>query len=112
MIATNADQLGTPRLKVIAGAAPEAYANLPRPHAVFIGGGANQAGLETVWALIPDGTRLVANAVTIETESLFADWQARKGGELMRVEIAVAAPLGRMRGWAMTRPVLQWSVVK
>ncbi len=112
-IRANAERFGLgPRLRVLEADWPEKLAALPTPDAVFIGGGANQAKLETVWQLLPEGTRLVANAVTIESELLLAERHAHKGGELMRVEIAQAAPLGRMRGWAMARPVLQWSVVK
>ena len=85
---------------------------LPAPDAVFIGGGANSAGIEIVWAAMPEGVRLVVNAVTIESEALLARCHAEKGGSLMRFDIANAAPLGRMRGWEPARPVVQWSVVK
>ena len=68
--------------------------------------------LETLWPVLPHGGRLVVNAVTLETESLLAEWSARQGGTLLRLDIATAAPLGRMRGWAPSRPVVQWSVVK
>lgn len=112
-VRANAERFGLgPRLRVIEADWPDQLAALPTPDAVFVGGGANQARLATVWHLLPEGTRLVANAVTIESELLLADWHAHKGGELMRVEIAQAAPLGRMRGWVMARPVMQWSVVK
>jgi precorrin-6B C5,15-methyltransferase / cobalt-precorrin-6B C5,C15-methyltransferase len=100
------------RLFVMEGAAPAGLGDYPAPDAVFIGGGANQAVLETVWGLLPKGARLVTNAVTLESEALFAAWHADKGGTLMRFDIATAAPLGRMRGWDASRPVIQWSVVK
>lgn len=87
-------------------------ANLPTPNAAFIGGGANSAGIETVWTALPVGARLVVNAVTIESEMLLTQCHAEKGGSLMRVEIASAAPLGRMRGWEAARPVVQWSITK
>ena len=61
---------------------------------------------------MPEGVRLVVNAVTIESEALLARCHAEKGGSLMRFDIANAAPLGRMRGWEPARPVVQWSVVK
>ena len=51
------------------------------------------------------------NGVTLETEMLLAAWHARKGGSLLRIEMAEAAPLGRMRGWSPARAVVQWSVV-
>jgi len=99
------------RMTVIEGSAPAALVGLAPPDAVFIGGGANQALLDTLWGMLPEGVRLVANAVTLETESLLGAWQAQKGGHLMRIELAEAGPLGRMRGWVAGRPVVQWSVV-
>ncbi|MFT8890439.1 MAG: precorrin-6y C5,15-methyltransferase (decarboxylating) subunit CbiE [Acetobacter papayae] len=82
------------------------------PSAIFIGGGANEALLAKVWEQIPAGTRLVINAVTLETETLLATWHARAGGSLLRIELAESQPLGRMRGWSPARPVVQWSVTR
>lgn len=93
--------------KVASSALPDA----PIPDAVFIGGGANEALLRALWGQLPQGTRLVMNGVTLETEILLAQWHAAKGGHLLRIELAQAAPLGTMRGWAPLRPVVQWSVV-
>ena len=75
-----------------------------------IGGGASQALLQHLWHRLPPGARLVANAVTLETEALLTRWHADHGGRLLRIDIAEAAPLGRMRGWTPARPVTQWSV--
>ncbi len=112
-VTANAAAFGlTHRVTVTEADWPLALATLPRPDAVFIGGGANSGGIDTLWATIPEGTRLVVNAVTIESEALLAACHAAKGGTLMRVEIAEAAPLGRMRGWLPSRPVVQWSVVR
>jgi len=91
------------------GRAPEALAALPHPDVVFIGGGVSDAVLDVVWTL-PPGTRLVANAVTLESEVLLAQWHARKGGTLLRIELAEAAPLGNRTGWHPMRPLVQWSV--
>ncbi len=99
------------RLTVVEGAAPEALRDLPKPDAVFIGGGGDEALLHALWPLLPEGCRLVANAVTLETEALYTRWSSVKGGDLTRIEIANATPLGRMRGWSAARPVVQWSVV-
>lgn len=112
-IRANAARFGvSQRLTLIEGRAPEALATLPAPAAVFIGGGADATLLETLWACLPSGTRLVMNAVTLETESLVLAAQAKKGGTLLRVELASAAPLGRMRGWQAARPIVQWSVTR
>lgn len=100
------------RLTVIEGAAPAALAGLPAPDAVFVGGGGDAALHEALWAAMPAGTRLVANGVTLETEALLAGLHARHGGRLLRVDLAEAAPLGRMRGWQAARPVVQWSVTR
>ncbi|RMC35325.1 precorrin-6y C5,15-methyltransferase (decarboxylating) subunit CbiE [Paracoccus alkanivorans] len=96
----------------IHGAAPEALAGLAEPDAVFVGGGASRELFETLWPLLPAAARLVANAVTLETEALLTDLHVRRGGSLTRIEMAEAAPLGRMRGWQAARPVVQWQVTR
>lgn len=111
-IASNASNLGTDRLKVVTGAAPDALSGLPAPDAVFIGGGISEALLQTVWTMLPENARLVANAVTLEAEVLLANWQSEKGGELLRIELAQSKPLGRKRGWKSSYPIVQWSVTK
>lgn len=112
-IRANADAFGVAhRLTAITAAAADALATLPPPDTVFIGGGCDDALLAAVWVAIPPGTRLTVNAVTIETEALVMAAHAAHGGDLIRVEIARAAPLGRMRGWTPARPLLQWSVTR
>jgi precorrin-6Y C5,15-methyltransferase (decarboxylating) len=108
----NADRLGADRLTLVQGTAPEALAGLAAPDAVFIGGGASQALLDHLWAGLPKGCRIVANAVTLESEALFAQAQADHGGTLLRIEIAEAAPLGTRRGWKGAYPLVQWTVVR
>lgn len=108
----NADALGVDRLKVVEGVAPEALAGLPSPQAVFIGGGLCEHMLKAVWDLLPAGARLVANAVTLESEALLTAWQAEAGGHLLRIALADTVPLGPRRGWQARYPVVQWSVVR
>jgi precorrin-6Y C5,15-methyltransferase (decarboxylating) len=110
-IRRNADRLGVDRLGVVEGAAPEALARLLPPQAVFVGGGLSEALLTDLATRLAPGTRLVAHAVTLESEALLASWAARRGGELLRIELAEAAPLGRKRGWKSAYPVVQWRVV-
>ena len=98
------------RMQVVQGDALENLANHPIPDAVFIGGGGTAALFERLFGLLPSGTRLVANGVTLETEALLTHLHAAKGGDLLRVEIAQAAPLGNMRGWTPARAIVQWSV--
>lgn len=101
----NAVRLGV-ALEVVEGRAPEVLAGQPRPDAVFIGGGLSRAVIEA----LPAGVRLVAHAVTLESEALLAALHAERGGTLLRIELAEAAPLGRLRGWKSAYPVVQWSV--
>ncbi len=112
-IRKNADAFGVShRITVVEETAPAALSGLPLPQAVFIGGGLDVAMFERVWSLLTGGTRLVAHAVTIETEALFSELHQRHGGELMRIEIAHAGELGRYRAFEPARPVVQWSAVK
>ncbi|ETX28040.1 bifunctional cobalt-precorrin-7 (C(5))-methyltransferase/cobalt-precorrin-6B (C(15))-methyltransferase [Roseivivax isoporae] len=107
-IASNAARLGVDRLRVVEGTAPEALADLPAPQAVFVGGGLSDALVAALRAAAP-AARLVANAVTLEGEATLARWHERLGGELLRIELARAAPLGGYRGWRAAYPVVQWS---
>ena len=100
------------RIAVVTGAAPEALTALDPPDAVFVGGGFDNAMFDAIWPRLPIGARLVAHSVTLETEALLGELHQRHGGELMRVEIAQAAPLGRYRSWEAARPVVQWSAVR
>ncbi|MFT3966386.1 MAG: precorrin-6y C5,15-methyltransferase (decarboxylating) subunit CbiE [Sphingobium sp.] len=107
----NAAALGADRLTVVEGRAPGILAGQPMPDALFIGGGLSQDLLDALWATLPMGTRLVANAVTLESEALLAAWHAARGGQLLRVDLAEAAPLGTRRGWKAAYPLVQWTVV-
>ncbi|MBV9562574.1 MAG: precorrin-6y C5,15-methyltransferase (decarboxylating) subunit CbiE [Bradyrhizobium sp.] len=100
------------RITIVAGTAPAALAGLAPSDAVFIGGGLDVSLFDAVWAQLAQGARMVAHAVTLETEALLSELQLRHGGELMRIEIARAAPLGRMRSWQAARPIVQWSAVR
>lgn len=112
-IARNADTLGVPALRVVRGAAPEALAGLPAPDAVFIGGGLTVPGLlDACWDALAPGGRLVANTVTLESEALLAERYRALGGELVRLAVAHAVPVGGFTGWRQAMPVTQWSVTK
>ncbi|MDF6043391.1 precorrin-6y C5,15-methyltransferase (decarboxylating) subunit CbiE [Streptomyces sp. JH14] len=112
-ITRNADRLGVPALRVVAGRAPEALAGLPVPDAVFIGGGLTVPGLlDACWDALPPGGRLVANTVTLESEALLTERYGRHGGELVRLAVAHAVPVGGFTGWRQSMPVTQWSVCK
>jgi precorrin-6B C5,15-methyltransferase / cobalt-precorrin-6B C5,C15-methyltransferase len=109
-IRRNADRLGMDRLQVVTGLAPEALTGLDTPDVVFIGGGLSENLLVWLQANLPNGARIVANVVTLESESLLAHWQAKLGGDLLRIELAQSGPLGSKRAWRPNLPVVQWSV--
>jgi precorrin-6B C5,15-methyltransferase / cobalt-precorrin-6B C5,C15-methyltransferase len=112
-IRANAESFGlSHRISIVAGYAPAALSRLGKPDAVFIGGGLDAAMFDALWSLLADGTRIVAHAVTLETQSLLSELHQKHGGDLMRIEIANAAPLGRYRSWQAVRPVVQWNAVK
>lgn len=112
-IADNATALGVPHLQIVAVAAPSALKDLPEPDAIFIGGGLTTPDLlETCWQALRPGGRLVANAVTVEGEQLVFQWQGKLGGNLTRIAIQRAEPVGKFLGWKAMAPVTQWVVVK
>jgi precorrin-6B C5,15-methyltransferase / cobalt-precorrin-6B C5,C15-methyltransferase len=113
LIARNRDALGVPGLRIVPGRAPEALAGLPAPDAIFIGGGLTEPGVpERCWEALRPGGRLVANAVTVQTEAMLADLRGRLGGDLVRLSVAHAMPLGRFDTWRTALPVTLWRVRK
>lgn len=117
-IADNAIALGVPRLDIRGEALAEiealsAGAENASPDAIFIGGGLTVPGLlEICWSQLRHGGRLVANAVTAESEALLLTWAAAHGGALRKFQIYRAEPLGGFTTWRPQLPVTQWSVVK
>lgn len=112
MAAANALALGAPKLELIEGTVPEALIGLDAPDAIFIGGGLSRATFDAAWdALRPLG-RLVANAVTLESEAELIALHKIHGGDLVKISIHRAEPVGRMTGWRPSMPVTQWSLVK
>lgn len=109
-IRANAARFGVEnRLTLVEGAAPAALTGLAPPQAVFVGGGLSPALLDALYAL-PAAPRLVANAVTLESERLLGEAHASRGGDLFRFDIAQAAPIGPRKGWKAAYPIVQWSV--
>ncbi|HEY7245611.1 MAG TPA: precorrin-6y C5,15-methyltransferase (decarboxylating) subunit CbiE [Xanthobacteraceae bacterium] len=108
-IKRNAAAFGVPGLVVVEDTAPAALDALAPPDAVFIGGGASDPRVldRSVTALCPGG-RLIVNAVTLETELLLLERRASLGGELIRIGVAHAEPLGSKSGWRPAMPVTQW----
>lgn len=111
-ITANAAALGVPALRVVHGRAPEALDGLPQPDTIFVGGGLTRDGvLDRCLAALRPGGRLVANAVTVESEAVLAAGYAKLGGELTRVTVQRGSPVGGFTGWRSFMPVTIWSVV-
>jgi len=112
-IADNAVALGTPNLQTIEGKAPNALKDLSVPDAIFIGGGVTATGLfDVCWEALRPGGRLVANVVTVEGEQMLFKWHEQVGGNLTRIAIQRAEPIGKFLGWRAMAPVTQWIAVK
>ena len=112
-IQRNALALGTPDLAIVEGEAPAAFAGLPTPDAIFVGGGASHADLlDAAWAVLAAGGRLVVNAVTLEAQAEIMRRYGRFGGDLASLQIARADPIGSFHGWRPALPVVQWSITK
>ena len=112
-IGRNAAACGAPGLTVVEGSAPKALSGLDKPDAIFIGGGGSDAGvLKAAIKVLRTGGRLVANAVTLEMEALLLAQHIKLGGDLTRIAISRASPVGSMQAWRPAMPVTQWSWVK
>ncbi len=113
LIEHNRDALGVPGLQLIRGKAPDALHGLTAPDAIFIGGGVTRDGvLDTCWQHLRPGGRLVANAVTLQSEMTLMNWRAEHGGELTRIHVAQAQPLGEFDTWRQALPITLLEVVK
>jgi precorrin-6Y C5,15-methyltransferase (decarboxylating) len=112
-IRANATRLGVPQLELVVGTAPQVLADLDTPDAVFVGGGVAADGvLDACWAALRPGGRLVAHAVTIEGEQELVRRAAKVGGDLTRVGVERAGPLGGFTGWRPARALVQWAVTR
>ncbi len=106
----NAQAFGVPGLSIVEGTAPSALVGLEPPDAIFIGGGGSEPGvLETAMQCLKPEGRLVANAVTLEMETVLLAAQARFGGHIIRLQVSRAEPVGSMQGWRSAMPVTQWT---
>ena len=112
MAAANALALGTPKLELIDGEAPAALAGLAAPDAIFLGGGLSGEVYDAAWVALKPLGRLVANAVTLESEAVLIGLHEQHGGDLVKLSVTRAEPLGAYRGWRPLMPVAQWSRVK
>ena len=109
-ISENSAALGVDRLRVINGNAPDCLEELEKPDCVFVGGGLNDDLVQYLVGNLAKGTRIVCNAVTLESEALLTKTCHSLGGELLRIELSHAGALGNKHGWKAAYPVVQWSV--
>ena len=109
MAEENAVKLGAPKLQLVDGTAPDALAGLPAPDAVFIGGGISRATIEACMAALKTHGRLVAHAVTLESETVLLETFNAHGGELQRIATETAEPVGPFHGWKPSMAVTQWA---
>ena len=111
--ARNAISLGVPRLQIVTDEAIDAMTMLPAPDAVMVGGGASDENLvRAAWGHLVAGGRIVANAVTLETETVLRALHTEFGGTLTRISIERAEAVGRFTGWRPAMPVVQWVAQK
>lgn len=97
----------------VRGAAPATFHGVEAPSAIFIGGGVTQPDLlDACLDNLPAGGRLVANAVTVESEAVLLQAYSRFGGELRRFQHYRGEPLGEFSGWRPQYPVTVWAVTR
>jgi precorrin-6B C5,15-methyltransferase / cobalt-precorrin-6B C5,C15-methyltransferase len=113
MVVENATALGVPQLQIVEGEAPAALVDLSPPDAVFVGGGLTVPGLiERCWAALKPRGRFVANAVTLEGETRLLALRGEIGGDLVRIAVSRAEPVGPFTGWRPLMPVTQFAATK
>lgn len=111
-IAVNASRLGVAVQRVI-GKAPEAFGGLAAPDVVFVGGGvSDEAVMRHAIDAVRAGGRLVANAVTLESQAHLTRLNGEHGGHLLLLQHSDAVPVGRFSGWKPAMPVMQWRWTK
>ena len=97
----------------VRGEAPDAFDGADAPSVIFVGGGLTQPGLlDACLDNLPADGRLVANAVTAESEAVLTQAYSRLGGQLRKFQHYRGEPLGGFTGWRPLFPVTQWAVNK
>jgi precorrin-6Y C5,15-methyltransferase (decarboxylating) len=112
-IERNAATLGVAgRVEVVTGELDAVLSRLPAPGAVFVGGGVSAAVLGHCWDVLPVGGRLVAHSVTADSDAVLLDAYRRWGGDLTRVAVETAEPIGRFTGFRPLRTVTAWAATR
>jgi precorrin-6Y C5,15-methyltransferase (decarboxylating) len=81
---------------------------IPEPDAIFIGGGLSADLILAAKKKLPAGGRLVAHAVTVQSEALLLAAHQQDGGMLVRIQVNYAQPVGEYHGWRGLMPVTQY----
>lgn len=112
-IGLNATNLGVAaQLEVVVAEIAAALPSLPPPDAVFLGGGVDADVLASCWQALPPGGRLAVHSVTAESDAILLDAHHRWGGELNRVAVETAEPIGRFTGFRPLRTVTCWAAAR
>lgn len=109
VLRANVARHGRRNVRVVAGSAPDALAELPAPGAVFVGGSGGRlaAILDLTVARLNPGGRVVVNAATLETVDAARRALARPDWEVSvtHVQVARGQPLGQGLHLAALNPV-------
>jgi len=112
----NARSHGADNVRVIAGRAPEALADLEAPDAVFVGGskGSMAAIVDAALDRLRPGGRLVVNAITLENagESYQAIRARGLVPEVTLLQVARAEPLAHYLRYEALNPIQIFSVTR
>jgi precorrin-6Y C5,15-methyltransferase (decarboxylating) len=92
LIVTNAERFGLSNIVAVLGRAPDAWADLPDPEAVFVGGSGREIGrlVELAYGRLRPGGRLVANVGSIENLSAVHEIMQRRASDVKVWMINVA----------------------
>nr|WP_300141152.1 precorrin-6Y C5,15-methyltransferase (decarboxylating) subunit CbiT [Propionicimonas sp.] len=100
------------QLEVVVDDIATAIPALPRPDAVFLGGGVHAGVLDRCWHVLAPGGRLVVHSVTADSDAVLLDAYRRWGGELNRIAVETAEPIGRFTGFRPLRTVTTWAATR
>ena len=108
----NAIRLGVPMWQAVCAKLPQGLEDLPDPDSVFIGGGLTVELVGQVLSRLRPNGRLVVNTVTLESEAVLLSLWQDHGGDLKRIAVSRADPVGPFHGWRPLMPVTQWVLTK
>jgi precorrin-6Y C5,15-methyltransferase (decarboxylating) len=112
----NVRALGVDNVRVVAGRAPEALADLEDPDAVFVGGskGSMDEIIEVALGRLKTGGRLVVNAITLENVAEAYACLRKRGYEpdVLLLNVSRAEPLARYMRWEAQNPIHIFTVEK